>query len=176
MLFYVWEDARVWAHWNHSFDRTSADLCFLILSLLMVHLCKGGCSDFLGGACGKEPTCAGFVRGSRLVPRSGRSPGGGHGNSLQYSCLEKPTDRQSLGSQRAGHDWSDLACTHALQWLTGGWWASCFYPEFPQGSPSVRLWRWSLVASTCSGLRQGFGSPARDWNQPEAVRTLNSHH
>ena len=28
-----------------------------------------------------------------LIPGSGRSPGGGHGNPLQYSCLEKPMDR-----------------------------------------------------------------------------------
>ena len=28
-----------------------------------------------------------------LIPESGRSPGGGHGNPLQYSCLENPTDR-----------------------------------------------------------------------------------
>ena len=27
------------------------------------------------------------------IPRSGRSPGGGHGNPLQYSCLENPMDR-----------------------------------------------------------------------------------
>ena len=28
-----------------------------------------------------------------LLPESGRSPGGGHGNPLQYSCLENPMDR-----------------------------------------------------------------------------------
>ena len=28
-----------------------------------------------------------------LIPESGRSPGGGHGNPLQYSCLENPMDR-----------------------------------------------------------------------------------
>ena len=28
-----------------------------------------------------------------LIPRSGRSPGGGHGNPLRYSCLENPVDR-----------------------------------------------------------------------------------
>ena len=28
-----------------------------------------------------------------LIPGSGRSPGGGHGNPLQYSCLENPMDR-----------------------------------------------------------------------------------
>ena len=29
-----------------------------------------------------------------LIPGSGKSPGGGHGNTLQHSCLEKPTDRR----------------------------------------------------------------------------------
>ena len=28
-----------------------------------------------------------------LVPESGRSPAGGHDNTLQYSCLENPMDR-----------------------------------------------------------------------------------
>ena len=28
-----------------------------------------------------------------LIPGSGRFPGGGHGNPLQYSCLENPKDR-----------------------------------------------------------------------------------
>ena len=32
---------------------------------------------------------------ARSVPGSGRFPGGGHGNSLQYSCLENPMDRGS---------------------------------------------------------------------------------
>ena len=35
----------------------------------------------------------GDIRDLDSVPGSGRSPGGGHGNPLQYSCLEKPTDR-----------------------------------------------------------------------------------
>ena len=29
-----------------------------------------------------------------LIPELGRSPGGGHGNSLQYSCLGNPIDRE----------------------------------------------------------------------------------
>ena len=33
------------------------------------------------------------VRDAGLVPVSGRSPGGRHGNPLQYSCLENPMDR-----------------------------------------------------------------------------------
>ena len=33
------------------------------------------------------------LRNVGLVPGSGRSPGGGHGNPLQYSCLEDSMDR-----------------------------------------------------------------------------------
>ena len=40
------------------------------------------------------PTNAADVRDAGSVPESGRSPGGGHGNPLQYSCLENPTDRR----------------------------------------------------------------------------------
>ena len=38
------------------------------------------------------PVNAGDLRDMGLIPVSGRSPGGGHGNSLQYSCLENPMD------------------------------------------------------------------------------------
>ena len=33
------------------------------------------------------------VGGTSLIPGSGRSPGGGNGNPLQYSCLENSMDR-----------------------------------------------------------------------------------
>ena len=39
------------------------------------------------------PANAGDIRDVRLSPGLGRSPGGGHGNPLQYSCLENPLDR-----------------------------------------------------------------------------------
>ena len=39
------------------------------------------------------PTSAGDVRDTGAIPALGRSPGGGHGNPLQYSCLENPRDR-----------------------------------------------------------------------------------
>ena len=35
------------------------------------------------------------IRDSGSVPGSGRSPGRGHGNPLQYSCLENPMDREA---------------------------------------------------------------------------------
>ena len=37
----------------------------------------------------------GDIRDSGSIPGSGRSPGGGHGNPLQCSCLENPMDRQA---------------------------------------------------------------------------------
>ena len=39
------------------------------------------------------PANAGDVRGTCSIPGFGRSPGGGHGNPLQYSCLENPMDK-----------------------------------------------------------------------------------
>ena len=39
------------------------------------------------------PANAGDIRGVGLIPGLGRSPGGGHGNPLQYSCLGNPVDR-----------------------------------------------------------------------------------
>ena len=47
-----------------------------------------------GGSVVKNlPANAGDTGDSSLIPRLGRSPGGGHGNPLQYSYLENPTDR-----------------------------------------------------------------------------------
>ena len=36
---------------------------------------------------------SGDIRDAGLIPGSGRSPGGGHGNPLQHSCLENPMDK-----------------------------------------------------------------------------------
>ena len=41
------------------------------------------------------PANAGDIRDMGSIPGSGRSSGGGHGNSLQYSCLENPLDREA---------------------------------------------------------------------------------
>ena len=55
--------------------------------------CKEG---FPGGASYKEPACQCRRRKRHgFDPGLERSPGGGHGNPLQYSCLENPTDRQT---------------------------------------------------------------------------------
>ena len=46
---------------------------------------------FPGSSDGKESACNAGDLGS--IPGLGRSPGGGHGNPLQYYCLENPMDR-----------------------------------------------------------------------------------
>ena len=65
---------------------------------------------------GTPPTSAGHVRDEGSISGSGRSPGGGRDNPLQYSCLENPHGQRSLAgyspeSCRVRHDRSDLAHT-----------------------------------------------------------------
>ena len=50
-------------------------------------------SGFPGGSDGKESTRNVGDQGS--IPGLGRSPGGGLGSTLQYSCLENPMDREA---------------------------------------------------------------------------------
>ena len=62
---------------------------------------------FPGGSDGNESA---YNEGDLgLIPGSGRSPGGGHGNPLQYSCLENPHGQRSLvGYSPWGHKGSDM--------------------------------------------------------------------
>ena len=65
------------------------------------------------------PINAGDIKDMGSIPGSGRSPGGGHGNSLQYCCLENPMDRRAwwaavhgVAKSRTGvKRLSVLACT-----------------------------------------------------------------
>ena len=58
------------------------------------------------------PANAGDTRDTGLIPGSGRSPGGGHGNPLQYSCLENPNGQRSLaGYSPLGPTESDMTET-----------------------------------------------------------------
>ena len=60
---------------------------------------------------------AGDVRDAGLIPVLGRSPGGRHGNPLQYSCLENPMDRGAWWARvhRVAKSQTRLKqlCTHA---------------------------------------------------------------
>ena len=60
---------------------------------------SGGKEDFLSGSLGKESTYnAGDTGGVSSILESGRSPGEGHGNPLQYSYLRNPMDRGAWGA------------------------------------------------------------------------------
>ena len=59
----------------------------------------------------KNPTAkAGDIRDMGSIPGLGRSPGGGHGNPLQYSCLENPMGRGALQAtvHRIRKSWTQL--------------------------------------------------------------------
>ena len=65
-----------------------------------------------------SPDNVGDIRDAGSIPGLGRSPGGGHGNPLQYSCLENPMDRGAWRAavHRVAKSWtwlSDLACMHS---------------------------------------------------------------
>ena len=63
---------------------------------------------FSGDSVNKESACIVGDLGS--IPGLGRSPGGGHGNPLQYSYLENPHGKRNLvGYSPWGHKESDMA-------------------------------------------------------------------
>ena len=80
---------------------------------MLCQVLVAGCRIFWSGLSwwsdSKESACNAGELG--LTPGLERSPGGGHGNPLQYSCLENPHGQRRLsgyspwGSQRTGHDW-----------------------------------------------------------------------
>ena len=77
------------------------------------------------------------LRDPDSIPGSGRVPGGGHGNPLQYSCLDNPMDRgawqaMSIESQRVRHDWSELAWHGTAQ-------AFVQFNSVTQSCPTLRL-------------------------------------
>ena len=64
------------------------DFYFQSINVLTSHLHE---FFIIGSSDGNESAC--HAREGGLIPGLGRSPGGGHGNPLQYSCLENSVDR-----------------------------------------------------------------------------------
>ena len=69
------------------------------------------------------PGNAGDIRDTGSIPGWGRSPGGGHGNPLQYSCLENSMDRGVWWTTaHGGHkelDTTERLSMHACSLLNG---------------------------------------------------------
>ena len=68
-----------------------------------------------GGTRGKEPICKCRRERRGSIPGSGRSPRGGQGSPLQYSCLENPMDTGAWGLRPRGRKGQGPDSTH-----TGG--------------------------------------------------------
>ena len=76
------------------------EICLITLAFVSVtrksfeylYLTKGGLAEVVKN----PPANAGDIRDAGSIPGLGRSPGGGHGNPLQYSCLENPHGQRRL--------------------------------------------------------------------------------
>ena len=67
------------------------------------------CTQWVALVVKNPPANARDIRDANSIPESGRSPGGEHGNPLQYSCLENPHreelgELQSIELQTVRHD------------------------------------------------------------------------
>ena len=69
---------------------------------------------FLNGSVGKESCNVGDIGDEGLIPGSGRSPGIGNGNPLQYSCLGNPMERGAWQAtvHRVAKSWTCQATEH----------------------------------------------------------------
>ena len=132
-------------------------------------------------------------RDERLIPGWGRSPGGGRGKALQYSCLENPMDRkpgrlQSIGLQRVRHNWSDLArmyciCPRSLSYdyldpkTSRGGFSELF--DHRTSSPflllfSLMQYKWCLVGDWCY-TEQSLGNFLWKWKRTVKMLVTTCH-
>ena len=92
-----------------SFEKSSSKYTFTYIYLSLL--------AFPGGSADKESTCN--EGGLGLIPGLGRSPVGGHGNPLQYSCLGNPHEQRSLVGYspwgRKESDTTERLCTFVSQ-------------------------------------------------------------
>ena len=102
----------------------------------------------------------GDVRDAGSIPGSGRSPRGGHGTQLQYSCLENPTDRGAWWSAVHKQLGVTQATQHAHQWKDreGSWKDSSPAAGRPLGVGT--LWPCDPALQGAWGLHRasGFGA------------------
>ena len=94
------------------------------------------------------------------IPGSGRSPGGGHGNSLQYSCLENPMD---TGAWRATVMWSRRV---GPNWAT---FTKHFHPEFKATYTSYKsLFLPQLLKQSRNG-KAGISGRKKQWGSVQST-------
>ena len=112
------------------------------------------------------PANAGDIRDAGSISGLGRSPGGEQGNhssilAWRIPWTQEPGGLQSIGWHKVGHDWGDLACTHAPspRWTT--WQVECvcgiLVPTHPSAEhlcvttePERMRWGGGLAQSACN--------------------------
>ena len=141
-----------WSHPINCFQFLAGGF-FLSLGITNLRFCKRSaishplCSvvGFPGGSDGKESACNAGDLGS--ISGLGRSAGGGHGNPLQYSCLENPHGQGGpAGYSPWGGKESDMTeglspAQHALQWFSNPYRRQVVHPSMR------RLTSWGFSSS-----------------------------
>ena len=79
-------------------------MCFFTVNNI---LCQSPWASQVALVVKNLPANVGDIRDAGSIPGWGRSPGGGHGNPLQYSCLGNLIDRGWVGYSSLGHKESD---------------------------------------------------------------------
>ena len=127
-----------------------------------------------------------------MIPGSGRSPGGGNGNPLQYSCLENSTDRRAWRAAVRGVAELDaaeqLSVRSLLDWCFGRGYAVCLTLSLVRDGVSVYFGSVCRMAPTptWTGITyayawrlllpgdSGFGSKAQFWSSCLPVKLLDA--
>ena len=97
----------------------------------------------------KEIACnVGAAGDSGLIPDSGRSLGGGHGNPFQYSCLENPVDRGAWWATvpRVAESQARLKCPSMPARTANSWWSVglcplCSWPGYVYRHLGLKCWQ-----------------------------------
>ena len=112
---------RTWGQRIHSPGQITN---FMIAKCLLVKFITHVWASQVVPVVKNPPADAGDISNTGLIPGLGRSSGGGHGNPLQYACLENPMDRGAWRAtvHRMGKSWTRLKrlSTHAsplLLWI-----------------------------------------------------------
>ena len=130
------------------------------------------------------PAIAGDAGDLGSIPGSGRSPGEGHGNPLQYSCLKDSMDRGAWWAtfRRAAKSWTRLS-THLFIWKC---WVLATGSPGKSLSTQLQIVLQSRISSACfetseasgkprsSDLQKVFSHPWRPWQlNPTLLPSVN---
>ena len=117
---WIYQDTKCQNQIHHLSDYSLSNRSWLLLTPYDSNIC----ASQVVLAVKNFPANAGDLRDSGSIPGLGRSSGGGHGNPLQYSCLENPMDRGAWRAtvHRMVKSWTQLKrlSTHAsslLLWI-----------------------------------------------------------